>query len=113
MSDNTKGNGPDWGTITKWLVIGVVLIVLIFVLKKPLSGLVDGADELKVTKEGFTIHRAKTAVGDVVYSQQKINSEDATKLEAGDANTKIFRSDNNYVLSWPKGIWKKDDQMLD
>jgi hypothetical protein len=110
--DNSKGNSPDWGAITKWLVLGVIALVLIFVLRQPLVTVVGGAQDIIINKNGVEIHTAKTAVGEVKYSQEKIKTDDVARLEQADANTKVFVSNNHYVLAWPKDSWKKNDEQL-
>ena len=103
----------NWAGVTKWLVIGVIAIVGIFVLKEPLGELIRKTENIEITESGFKLQTVQTVVGQVNVSGQTITMASISSMENENDNSVSFVDNRQeYYLEWPKDRWKKDDEML-
>ncbi len=87
----------------KWIVIGVVGIVFMFIFKDDLSNMLKDADELKIGTAGIKITRTtQTPLGNVIVSGPP------TPETAGITPESLpnHQSASGYLINWPQdGSW--------
>jgi hypothetical protein len=107
----TEQKSADYTGVTKWVVIGVVVIVALFVLKKPLEGFIHRTGEVEVTGNGVKIKTTQTAIGELKVSTEKVTQQEASKIASelpGVKNT----VNSNFSLTWPAETWMRSDEEI-
>ncbi len=110
----TKEKSSDWTGVTKWIVIGAVIVITLLILRKPLERLLDRAQEVQVdpTSGNITIRTTQTAIGELKVSAEKVNGQQAEQIVNEKATQRNAAIESDFMLTWPKGTWQKAPEFL-
>ncbi|HRO43674.1 MAG TPA: hypothetical protein PL009_12625 [Flavipsychrobacter sp.] len=108
---STEQKSADYAGITKWIVIGVIVIVALFVLKKPLEGFIYKTSEVEVTGSGVKIKTTQTAIGELKVSSEKITEQQANKIANETQGYKNIVA-TDFTLSWPTDTWTRSNEEI-
>lgn len=108
-SDNTPGeSGRSAGIQTKWIVIGVIGVVALFLFKAEIGRLIDRTSSVSITSEGIDVKTVETALGKTVVSAEPVKAADVTAT--GIVDTKYVSQADKFEISWPDNVnWSVSD----
>jgi hypothetical protein len=109
-----KERSADWTGVTKWIVIGAVIVITLLILKKPIERLLDRAQEVQVdpTSGNITIRTTQTAIGELKVSSEKVNEHQAEQIVQEKSTQRNAAIESDFMLTWPKGTWQKAPEFL-
>jgi len=112
MASETKR--PEWAAITKWLVIGLVILLALLIFKNPIARLLDRASDVEFNpKEGtIAIRTAQTPVGELKVSSEKVQEKNAGSIVSAEHPGFKNNITNDYVIGWPPDTWMRDDSYI-
>ena len=121
MSEEKSGNSTNWAGVTKWLVLGTVIITALFLFKDELKKFIGDADEIIITGDGITMKRAKTSLGELAFSApqspDKAGSDNSSVRSSGQAkngiNGNTFTSERyRFSIDIPNSVeWYMNDNV--
>ncbi|XZF12691.1 hypothetical protein ACTHGU_12955 [Chitinophagaceae bacterium MMS25-I14] len=108
----TAGSSDKTG-ITKWLVIGSVIIIALLIFKNPIERLLDRASDVNVdiTKGTIAIKTVQTAIGEVKVTSEKVDERKATEIATANTGMKNQVAED-YMLAWPPESWEQRSDLI-
>lgn len=107
----TDAKKSDVAAITKWLIIGVVILLALLIFKNPIGRLLDRATgvEINPAKGVIAIKTTETPVGQLKVSSEKVTEGNAPSVMATEHPNFKSNVTSDYVLGWPPDTWMRDD----
>jgi len=93
----------------KWIVVGVIALVAIFVFKGQLGNLISRTSEVNVSKEGVKV--VATPIGVTTVSAQRLSERLGIGTEQSEPNVYIDEQ-HKFLISWPlNSEWTPSNKM--
>lgn len=107
MAENESNNSSS--NNVKWIVIGVITLVVLFMFKKEIGGLIDRTESVSVTADGVTIttQTVKTVLGETIVSGPP-TIETAGITAETEPN---FAIQGGFKINWKPELWSKNDEL--
>ncbi len=97
------------GNNVKWIVIGVVSIVVLFLFKDEIGGLIERTESVSVSSEGLTL---TTRTVDTVLGETIVSGPPTLETAGITAETQPnFKLDNGFMINWKEELWSKNDEL--
>lgn len=108
MSSEKEQNASPNNNV-KWIVIGVVSLVILFLFKDEIGGLIERTASVSVSSSGLTIktHTVETVLGETIVSgPPTIETAGIT------ADTQPnFSLENGFMINWKEELWSKSVEL--
>ncbi len=93
----------------KWIVIGVIVLVILFLFKKEIGGLIDRTESVSVSADGLTLttKTVETALGETIVSGPP-TIETAGITEDATPN---FSIDGGFKINWKPELWGNNEEL--
>lgn len=106
MAENESNNSSS--NNVKWIVIGVITLVVLFMFKKEIGGLIDRTESVSVTADGVTIttQTVKTVLGETIVSGPPTIETAGITAEA-EPN---FAIQDGFKINWKPELWSNNEE---
>lgn len=106
MAENESSNSSN---NVKWIVIGIIALVVLFLFKKEIGGLIERTESVSVTAEGLTLktQTINTALGETIVSGPP-TVETAGITDEAEPN---FAIPGGFKINWKPELWSNNEEL--
>lgn len=108
MAENESNNSSN---NMKWIVIGIITLVVLFLFKKEIGGLIDRTESVSVTAEGLTLktQTINTVLGETIVSGPPTVETAGITAEA-EPN---FAIQGGFKINWKPELWNNNEELAE
>jgi hypothetical protein len=101
---NTSSNNN-----VKWIVIGAIAIVILFLFKDQIGALIDRTESVSISNDGLVLktRTIDTALGETIVSGPPTIETAGVTAEAASS----FTSDDGFKINWKPELWSANQQL--
>jgi hypothetical protein len=109
MPDNEPNTSSN--NNVKWIVIGVVAIVILFLFKNQIAALIDRTESVSVTADGLVLktRTINTVLGETIVSGPPTLETAGVTAEAKPS----FTLDDGFKINWKPELWSANQKLAE